>query len=494
MTRLWHGSSITRRLPGDPHDRLAAEGHDVDVWEGDLPPSDEELRARAQGAEGLITLLTERVDGDLLDALPGLKVVPNYAVGSDNIDLDAAEARGVAVGVTPDVLTEATADLALALMLTVARGIVPAAADVHAGRWRTWEPQGWIGRDVHGASLLVVGAGRIGQAVAKRGAGFDMDVAVADIGDDLMAMLPTADFVSLHVPLTESTEGLIGAEQLAAMKPTAILVNTARGPVIDQRRAGAGAARRRDRRRRARRHRPRAAAGRRPAAAGAEPARRPAHRLAPPRGARQAMTDLRRAQPARRDRRRARPLPRAADAVRVAVVDVGTNSTRLLVADVAGRRADGARAPLDGDPPRRRASTRAAASATSRSPARPRRRSTATGTAIEALGADARGRGAHERGARRRQRRGLHRARSRDATASRRARSPATRRRALTFRGATSRARRGATELVVIDIGGGSTELVTGHGPDVDFHVSMQAGVVRHRRAPPARRPARPPS
>jgi glyoxylate reductase len=225
---------ITRRLPGDPHDRLTSEGHDVDVWEGDLPPSDEELRDRARGAEGIITLLTERVDADLLDALPDLKVVSNYAVGSDNIDLDAADARGVAVGVTPDVLTEATADLAWALMLSTARGVVAAAADVHAGRWRTWEPQGWIGRDVHGASLLVVGAGRIGQAVARRGEGFDMDVAVADVDDDLMAMLPQADFVSLHVPLTESTEGLIGAEQLAAMKPTAILVNTARGPVIDR--------------------------------------------------------------------------------------------------------------------------------------------------------------------------------------------------------------------------------------------------------------------
>jgi glyoxylate reductase len=225
---------ITRRLPGDPHDRLTSEGHDVDVWEGDLPPSDEELRDRAQGAEGIITLLTERVDADLLDALPDLKVVSNYAVGSDNIDLDAADARGVAVGVTPDVLTEATADLAWALMLSAARGIVAAAADVQAGRWRTWEPQGWIGRDVHGASLLVVGAGRIGQAVARRGEGFDMDIAVADVDDDLMAMLPQADFVSLHVPLTESTEGLIGAEQLAAMKPTAILVNTARGPVIDR--------------------------------------------------------------------------------------------------------------------------------------------------------------------------------------------------------------------------------------------------------------------
>jgi glyoxylate reductase len=225
---------ITRRLPGDPHDRLTSEGHDVDVWEGDLPPSDEELRDRARGAQGIITLLTERVDADLLDALPDLKVVSNYAVGSDNIDLDAADARGVAVGVTPDVLTEATADLAWALMLSAARGIVGAAADVHAGRWRTWEPQGWIGRDVHGASLLVVGAGRIGQAVARRGEGFDMDVAVADVDDDLLAMLPQADFVSLHVPLTESTDGLIGAEQLAAMKPTAILVNTARGPVIDR--------------------------------------------------------------------------------------------------------------------------------------------------------------------------------------------------------------------------------------------------------------------
>ncbi len=225
---------ITRRLPGDAPERIAQDGHEVDVWEGDLPPSREELLARAEGAEGLITLLTERVDGDLLDALPGLKVVSNYAVGSDNIDLDAARERGIAVGVTPDVLTEATADLAWALMLAAARGIVPAAADVHAGRWRTWEPQGWIGHDVFGASLLVVGAGRIGQAVAKRGAGFSMQVQVADIGDDLLAMLPGADFVSLHVPLTDSTEGLIGREQLEAMKPTAILVNTARGPVIDR--------------------------------------------------------------------------------------------------------------------------------------------------------------------------------------------------------------------------------------------------------------------
>jgi glyoxylate reductase len=225
---------ITRRLPGEPQERIAREGHEVDVWEGDLPPSREELLARAKGAAGLITLLTERVDAELLDALPGLKVVSNYAVGSDNIDLEAARERGIPVGVTPDVLTEATADLAWALMLAAARRIVEGAADVHAGRWRTWEPQGWIGHDIAGASLLVVGAGRIGQAVARRGSGFDMRISVADIGDDLMAMLPEADFVSLHVPLTDSTRGLIGREQFAAMKPTAILVNTARGPVIDR--------------------------------------------------------------------------------------------------------------------------------------------------------------------------------------------------------------------------------------------------------------------
>jgi glyoxylate reductase len=225
---------ITRRLPGDPQERIASAGHEVDVWEGDLPPTREELLARAEGAAGLITLLTERVDAELLDALPGLKVVSNYAVGSDNIDLDAAKERRIAVGVTPDVLTEATADLAWALMLSAARGIVPAAADVRDGKWRTWEPQGWIGHDVHGATLLVVGAGRIGQAVARRGQGFDMRVEVADLGDDLLEMLPRADFISLHVPLTDDTEGLIGREQLQAMKPTAVLVNTARGPVIDR--------------------------------------------------------------------------------------------------------------------------------------------------------------------------------------------------------------------------------------------------------------------
>ena len=225
---------ITRALPGEAAERLRAAGHEVEVWAGELPPPAEELRARAAGAEGLLSLLTDRVDRALLDAAPHLRVVANYAVGSDNVDHEACAARGVAVGVTPDVLTDATADLAFALLLATARRIVEAAADVRAGRWRTWEPRGWIGRDVHGATLVVVGGGRIGRAVARRAEGFDMRVLVVDVGDDLDAALGEADFVSLHVPLTDGTQGLIGAAQLAAMPDHAILVNTARGPIVDR--------------------------------------------------------------------------------------------------------------------------------------------------------------------------------------------------------------------------------------------------------------------
>jgi glyoxylate reductase len=225
---------ITRALPGDAPERLRAAGHEVDVWPGDGPPPPEELRARAARAEGLLTLLTDRVDAALLDAAPRLRVVANLAVGSDNVDLDAARARGVAVGVTPDVLTDATADLALALLLAAARRLVEAAQDVREGRWRTWEPQGWLGLELRGARLLVVGAGRIGRAVAARAEAFGMDVRLVGRGDDLRALLPGADAVSLHVPLTAATRGLIGPAELAAMKPTAVLVNTARGPIVDQ--------------------------------------------------------------------------------------------------------------------------------------------------------------------------------------------------------------------------------------------------------------------
>jgi glyoxylate reductase len=224
---------VTRALPGGALERLA-EGHDVDVWPGDMPPSPDELRARAAGADGLLTLLADRIDADLLDAAPKLRAIANYAVGSDNIDLEAVRARGIAVGVTPGVLTEATADLAFALLLAAARRLPEAADDVREGRWRTWEPAGWLGQDVHGATLAIVGAGRIGEAVARRARGFDMTVLTVGRDDDLHAALKQADFVSLHAPLTPATRGLIDAAALAAMKPTAILVNTSRGPVVDQ--------------------------------------------------------------------------------------------------------------------------------------------------------------------------------------------------------------------------------------------------------------------
>jgi glyoxylate reductase len=224
---------VTRRLPGTALERLAAE-HDVEVWPGDMPPPPEELRAHVANADGLLSLISDRIDADLLAAAPRLRAVANYAIGFDNVDLDAVAERGIQVGVTPDVLTDATADLAWALMLAAARRLSEAERAVHDGGWRTWEPEGWIGVDVHGATLAVIGAGRIGRAVARRATGFDMLVLTVDLGDDLYSALERADFVSLHTPLTPGTHHLIDADALAVMKPTAVLVNTARGPIVDQ--------------------------------------------------------------------------------------------------------------------------------------------------------------------------------------------------------------------------------------------------------------------
>ena len=225
---------VTRRLPGGGLDRLAAE-HDVDVWPQRTAPPPEALRERTAGAEGLLCLLTDRVDGALLDAAPNLRVVSNLAVGADNVDLAATAQRGIPVGYTPGVLTETTADLALALILAAARRLPEGERAVRAGEWLTWEPDWLLGRDVHGATLAVIGAGRIGEAVAHRAeAGFGMTVLRVGRGDDLHAALGRADFVSLHVPLSPETRRLVDASFLAAMKPTAYLVNTARGPVVDQ--------------------------------------------------------------------------------------------------------------------------------------------------------------------------------------------------------------------------------------------------------------------
>jgi len=234
-----------RRLPGDAVDRLARDAT-VDLWPGDLPPPYDELRRRCAGAEGVISLLTDRIDAALIDASPRLRVVANVAVGYDNIDVAAAAARGIAVGNTPGVLTETTADLAFALLLAAARRVAEAERFVRDGRWQTWDPNLLLGYDVHGATLGIVGYGQIGRAVARRAQGFAMRVLYAGRHDaapepgvvaervPLDALLREADFVSLHVPLTQETARMIGEPQLRSMKRTAVLVNTARGGVVDQ--------------------------------------------------------------------------------------------------------------------------------------------------------------------------------------------------------------------------------------------------------------------
>jgi glyoxylate reductase len=225
---------VTRRLPGRALERLQA-AHDVEVWPDRLPPPREELMARAPELDGLLSMLTDRVDAELIDAAPRLRAISNYAVGVDNVDVDAASARGIPVGNTPGVLTESTADLAMALMLGIARRLAEAESFVRAGKWRTWEPGLMLGRDLHGATVGIVGHGRIGQAVGRRLEGFGCELLTTSRsgGVALDELLERSDFVTLHCPLNAETRGLIGAAALRRMKPTAYLVNTARGPIVD---------------------------------------------------------------------------------------------------------------------------------------------------------------------------------------------------------------------------------------------------------------------
>jgi lactate dehydrogenase-like 2-hydroxyacid dehydrogenase len=233
---------VTRQLPGTALDRLR-EVADVEVWSERLPPSPDELRELASGASGLITMLTDRVDAGLLEVCPDLVVVANYAVGYDNLDVPALAERGVAVSNTPGVLTDATADIAWALIMATARRLPEGAAAVKEGDWLTWEPDWLLGQDVAGATLGIVGYGRIGAAMARRATGFGMEVLAWNRrpkeaeGVSFVALdelLERSDIVSLHCALTPETEGLIGAAELRAMKPTAVLVNTARGAIVDQ--------------------------------------------------------------------------------------------------------------------------------------------------------------------------------------------------------------------------------------------------------------------
>lgn len=234
--------AVTRKLPGTALDRLA-EVADVVVWPERLPPSTDEMRELASGATGLITMLTDRIDVELLDVCPGLVVVANYAVGYDNIDVAGLTERGVAVSNTPGVLTEATADIAWALIMASCRRLPEGAAAVREGDWLTWEPDWLLGHDVAGATLGIVGYGRIGAAVARRATGFGMEVLAWNRSPkqaegvrfvELDELLVHSDIVSLHAALTDETRGMIGADELRSMKPTAVLVNTARGAMVDQ--------------------------------------------------------------------------------------------------------------------------------------------------------------------------------------------------------------------------------------------------------------------
>ncbi len=225
---------VTRVLPGGAVDRLA-ERHEVDVWPEPLPPPHDQLASRVREVDGLLAMLTDRIDAALLRESPRLRAIANFAVGTDNVDLGAATAAGIPVGNTPGVLTEATADLTFALLLAAARHLPVAEAAVRAGEWVTWMPGAFLGADVGGATLGIVGYGRIGQAVARRAEGFGMEVLQhsRSSGVTLDELLERSDFVSLHAPLTGDTRGMIGAGELRRMKPTAILVNTARGELVD---------------------------------------------------------------------------------------------------------------------------------------------------------------------------------------------------------------------------------------------------------------------
>lgn len=236
---------VTRDIPQVGLDILAPVC-DLRVWPQEMPPTPDELAGLLNGAEAALTLLDDRIDGDVLDAHPELRIVSNFAVGYDNINVADATARGVAVCNTPGVLTETTAEFAFALLMATARRVGEAQQYIRDGKWHTWGPKVLLGQNVTGATLGIVGFGRIGQAMAKMASGFDMKVLVPDttsnvdearaMGATLVPMdtlLAESDFVSLHVALNDDTYQLFGAAEFEKMKPSAILVNAARGRVVD---------------------------------------------------------------------------------------------------------------------------------------------------------------------------------------------------------------------------------------------------------------------
>lgn len=236
---------LTRRLPEEGLKML--KEHDLEIYEGDAPPSKEEIIEGVKDKDVLISLLTDKIDSQIMDASPRLRIIANYAVGYDNIDVEEATKRGIFVTNTPGVLTETVADLAWALLMAIARRIVEGDKFMRQGKFKGWAPLLLVGGDIHKKTLGIIGAGRIGEAFARRAKGFDMRILYYDKKRnermesemnakfvDFTTLIKEADFVSLHVPLTEETYHMIGEKELKMMKKTAYLINTARGKCIDE--------------------------------------------------------------------------------------------------------------------------------------------------------------------------------------------------------------------------------------------------------------------
>ena len=238
---------VTRLIP-EKGLALVRDYCQADIWTEELPPPPEVILERVKGVDGILSLLTDKMDAAVVCIGSVLsEVISNYAVGFDNIDVPEASQRGIPVGNTPGILTDTTADFAFALLMAAARRVVAGDSYTRAGRWKTWGPQLLLGTDIHRATLGLVGFGRIGKAMAKRASGFEMEVLFYDPHNtddpeakalgarpvDFDTLLAESDFVSVHTPLTEQTYHLINADALARMKSSAILINTARGPVVD---------------------------------------------------------------------------------------------------------------------------------------------------------------------------------------------------------------------------------------------------------------------
>ena len=238
---------VTRQIFDEAVDRLK-EATDMKYWDSEMPPPRDVLLREVQDIDGLYCLLTEKIDAELFDAAPNLRVVSSMAVGFDNIDVAEATKRGIPVGNTPGVLTETTADFAFALLMAAGRRVSEGDRYTRAGNWKTWGPMVLLGQDIHGSTLGIIGFGRIGVEMAKRAKGFGMNIVYYDVirneerekeygatyCSDVKDLLAQSDFVSIHVNLTPETRHLINADTLSGMKSTAVLVNTSRGPVVDQ--------------------------------------------------------------------------------------------------------------------------------------------------------------------------------------------------------------------------------------------------------------------